>query len=47
MKENQQRKGLMKKKKGNSVIWHIYHTILAIELALVVAIEFTELMLKL
>ena len=37
----------MKKKRGNSVVWHIYHTILAIELALVVAIEFTELMLQL
>ena len=37
----------MKKKKANSVVWHIYHTILAIELALVVAIEFTELMLRL
>ena len=37
----------MKKTKGNSIVWHIYHTILAIELALVVAIEFTELMLKL
>jgi len=37
----------MKKKKGNSIVWHIYHTILAIELALVVAIEFTELMLQL
>jgi len=37
----------MKKKKGNSVVWHIYHTILAIELALVVAIEFTELMIQL
>ena len=37
----------MKKKKGNSVIWHIYHTILAIELALVVIIEFIELMIQL
>tara|TARA_B110000977_G_C10693131_1_gene344323 strand:+ start:95 stop:208 length:114 start_codon:yes stop_codon:yes gene_type:complete len=37
----------MKKKKSNSIVWHIYHTILAIELALVVAIEFTELMLQL
>ena len=26
------------------ILWHIYHTILAIELALIVAIEFTELM---
>ena len=37
----------MKKKKGNSVVWHIYHTILAIELALVVIIEFIELMIQL
>ena len=37
----------MKKKKGNSVIWHIYHTILAIELALVVIIELIELMIQL
>ena len=37
----------MKKKKGNSAIWHIYHTILAIELALVVIIEFIELMIQL
>ena len=34
----------MRKKKGNCVIWHIYHTILAIELGLVVIIEFIELM---
>jgi hypothetical protein len=34
----------MRKKKGNGVIWHIYHTILAIELGLVVIIEFIELM---
>ena len=37
----------MKKKKGNNIIWHIYHTILAIELALVVIIEFIELMIQL
>ena len=37
----------MKKKKGNSIVWHIYHTILAIELALVVIIEFIELMIQL
>ena len=33
------------KKNEHSVIWHCYHTILAIELALVVVIEFIELML--
>ena len=37
----------MKKKKGNSIVWHIYHTILAIELALVVIIELIELMIQL
>jgi hypothetical protein len=36
-----------KKIKKNGIVWHIYHTILAIELALVVAIEFTELMMSL
>jgi len=30
--------------KPKGVVWHIYHTILAIELALVVLIEFVELM---
>jgi hypothetical protein len=39
----------MKSKKKNffktkGAVWHIYHTILAIELALVVLIEFIELM---
>jgi len=33
-----------KKIKKHGVVWHIYHTILAIELALVVLIEFVELM---
>ncbi len=32
--------------KSKGVVWHIYHTILAIELGLVVIIEFTELMIK-
>jgi|TARA_R110002020_G_scaffold298686_2_gene514520 hypothetical protein len=34
----------MKKKDDKNLVWHIYHTILAIELALVVLIEFVELM---
>jgi hypothetical protein len=34
------------KKKSKNVVWHIYHTILAIELGLVVIIEFIELMMK-
>lgn len=37
----------MKKKRTNgnrNVLWHVYHTILAIELALVVAIELVELL---
>jgi hypothetical protein len=32
--------------KSKGVVWHIYHTILAIELAFIVAIEFTELMMN-
>ena len=34
------------KKKSKYIVWHIYHTILAIELGLVVIIEFIELMMK-
>jgi len=37
----------VRKNNKNGIVWHIYHTILAIELALVVAIEFTELMMNL
>ena len=37
----------MKKKiKEQGTIWHIYHTILAIELGIVVIIEFIDLMMK-
>jgi|TARA_R110002051_G_scaffold223936_2_gene287116 hypothetical protein len=37
----------MKKKiKEQGIVWHIYHTILAIELGLVVIIEFIELMMN-
>jgi hypothetical protein len=35
----------MKKKDSRPLLWHIYHTILAIELAIIVAIELTELIL--
>jgi len=31
--------------KKRSVVWHIYHTILAIELGIVATIEFIELMM--
>jgi hypothetical protein len=34
----------MKKKYSRGVVWHIYHTILAIELGIVALIEFIELM---
>ena len=34
------------KKKRRDVVWHIYHTILAIELGAVAIIEFIELMYK-
>jgi|TARA_R100001244_G_C5147088_1_gene128966 hypothetical protein len=34
----------MRKKKSNGIVWHIYHAILVIELALIVIIEFIELM---
>tara|TARA_Y100001951_G_scaffold54425_1_gene43147 strand:- start:57 stop:185 length:129 start_codon:yes stop_codon:yes gene_type:complete len=33
--------------KPKGAVWHIYHMILAIELALVVAIEFAELIMNL
>jgi|TARA_R100001530_G_scaffold2008_2_gene3440 hypothetical protein len=33
--------------KSKGVVWHIYHSILAFELALIIAIEFTELMMNL
>tara|TARA_R100000742_G_C4270874_1_gene89656 strand:- start:409 stop:543 length:135 start_codon:yes stop_codon:yes gene_type:complete len=40
---------LMKKKylKNKGIVWHIYHTILAIELGIVATIEFIELMMNL
>jgi|TARA_R100001530_G_scaffold27138_1_gene21728 hypothetical protein len=39
---------LMKKKNlKNGIVWHIYHTILAIELGIVATIEFIELMMNL
>jgi len=31
------------KQQKQTVIWTIYHTILAVELAIIIAIEFTEL----
>tara|TARA_B100000900_G_C20501324_1_gene683868 strand:- start:310 stop:522 length:213 start_codon:yes stop_codon:yes gene_type:complete len=34
------------KKKRRDIVWHIYHTILAIELGAVAIIEFIELMYK-
>ena len=39
----------MKKKnlKNKGIVWHIYHTILAIELGIVATIEFIELMMNL
>ena len=42
----------MKSKKKNffktkGAVWHIYHTILAIELGIVATIEFIELMMNL
>jgi len=41
----------MKRKQNNKdsrpILWHIYHTILAVELALIVAIEFAELIISL
>ena len=39
----------MKKNNRDSrpILWHIYHTILAVELAMIVAIEFAELILSL
>ena len=33
--------------KSKGVVWHVDHTILAFELALIVVIEFTELMMSL
>jgi hypothetical protein len=33
------------KKDSRPLLWHIYHTILAIELAIIVIIELTELIL--
>jgi hypothetical protein len=32
------------KKENHSVVWHFYHTILAVELGMIVVIEFIELM---
>ena len=39
------KKKLFKNKKG--VVWHIYHTILAIELGIFAIIEFIELIMNL
>lgn len=33
-------------KKRRDIVWHIYHTILAVELGAVAIIEFIELMYK-
>ena len=38
---------MAKKKKEQSVLWTIYHSILVIELGLIVVIEFIELMMQL
>tara|TARA_R100000781_G_scaffold114748_1_gene86446 strand:+ start:1352 stop:1480 length:129 start_codon:yes stop_codon:yes gene_type:complete len=38
---------LMKKRKSKGVVWHIYHTILAIELAIVATVEVIELVMSL
>jgi len=35
---------MKRKRPKHTVIWHVYHTILAIELALVVLIEAVELL---
>jgi len=34
------------KKKRRDIVWHLYHTILAVELGAVAIIEFIELMYK-
>jgi hypothetical protein len=39
-----ERKLMRKQLKSRGVIWHIYHTILAIELGIIVIIESIELM---
>ena len=37
---------LMKKKSDRSIIWHVYHTILALLLAGVLIVEIIELWIK-
>ena len=40
------RNNIIMKKKRRDIVWHIYHTILAVELGAVAIIEFIELMYK-
>ena len=37
---------IIMRKKRRDIVWHIYHTILAVELGAVAIIEFIELMYK-
>jgi hypothetical protein len=43
-KPRKKRRKKFKRPKTLSLLWHVYHTVLAIELGLIVIIEFIELM---